>query len=63
MDWIDKKYAPDSMAELFKNLYSYFEGDLQKCLEELFKPIGGEAKFKEIYRLIVNSHGFEDSFF
>jgi hypothetical protein len=56
------KYKRDSTARLFLNLYSYFDEDLQKVLDELLPLMENRRTFKEAYELIVNTHGFERSF-
>jgi hypothetical protein len=56
------KYEPDSTARLFLNLYSYFDEDIQKVLDELLPLLENERNFKDAYELIVNTYGFERTF-
>ncbi|MGA2548274.1 MAG: hypothetical protein ABSF43_17140 [Rectinemataceae bacterium] len=53
-----EKYEPDSTARLFLNLYSYFDEDLQKVLDELLPLMERGRTFKDAYELIVNTQGF-----
>jgi hypothetical protein len=46
------KYMPNSTARLFLNLYSYFDDDLQKALDELLPLMASGRTFKDAYELI-----------
>jgi len=68
MSWLKDEsdthnYLPDSTASLFINLCSYFEGDLQKVLDELLPLLEKGRDFKDAYQYIVNSHSFEDCYY